>query len=113
MPAKMASLLPLAPPTGVSDNAAINVTPGEIDYCVNDTAATLRRVLDSVALLKKRFTHRRTLAPWYTPNNRNLKQASRQMKKMWRSSRSADSQNPWKDSLLTDKIALLKARTAY
>ena len=71
--AEITSLLPLAPLTSTLDNTVINVTPAVFDCCVNDTAATLCRDLDSEEVYRPLDTGR--------------------MERKWRLSRSAGSQN--------------------
>ena len=71
--AEITSLLPLAHLTGAFDNTAINATPVELDCCLNDTAATLHRVLDSVVPLKKPLDTGSMVNPKYTNPKADIK----------------------------------------
>uniref|UniRef100_A0AAY5K799 Uncharacterized protein n=1 Tax=Esox lucius TaxID=8010 RepID=A0AAY5K799_ESOLU len=46
---------------------------------IEDLNSTLQNTLDTVAQLKTKEKRNKNLAPWYTDNNRALKQASRKL----------------------------------
>ena len=60
--------------------------------------------------LKKRKVCYKKLAPWYNDHTHALKKASRQLERKWRSTKLQVLFHAWKDSLLSYKHALSKAR---
>ena len=53
------------------------------------------------------------LAPWYTENNRALKQASRKLERKWRHTKLEIFRLAWKDSNVQYRRALTAARSFY
>ena len=73
----------------------------------------MHTTLDNVAPLIMKAISQKRLAPWYNSQLRALKQTAGKLERQWRSSNLEESQLLWKDSLITYKKALRKARTAY
>jgi len=69
--------------------------------------------LDNVAPLKRKVDSQKRLASWYNSQLCALKQTTSKVERQWRSSNLEEPQLVWKDSLITYKKALCKARTAY
>uniref|UniRef100_A0A3P8U513 GRIP1 associated protein 1 n=1 Tax=Amphiprion percula TaxID=161767 RepID=A0A3P8U513_AMPPE len=88
-----------------------NFTPTEVDYIVNNAAASLRTTLDSVAPVKKKVLSQRGPAPWYNFQLWTLKQASRKLERKWYSTNLEEVYVAWKNSLVIYKKALGNART--
>ena len=83
--AEIASLFPLA----YHQIIQLPMSPLQNLTAVSMTLQPQCVVWNSIAPMKKRFIHNRTLAMWYTPNIQTLKPT---MEKRWRLSRSADSE---------------------
>uniref|UniRef100_A0A3Q3MS83 Reverse transcriptase domain-containing protein n=1 Tax=Mastacembelus armatus TaxID=205130 RepID=A0A3Q3MS83_9TELE len=107
------SLFASMPSINIMEGSCLNPTPYQIDHVVDSAVTSLRETLDSVAPLKKKLVIQRRLAPWYNLHVRTLKQASRRLERKWRSTNLEEIFLAWKNSLLTYKKALRKARTAY
>jgi len=80
---------------------------------VDSTTISMRTTLDNVPPLKRKVISQKRLAPWYNPQLLALKQTARKPERQWCSSNLEESQLVWKDSLITYKKALCKAKTAY
>lgn len=101
------------PCADMTEDSYLNFTPVELDSLVDSTIVTMRTTLDNVAPLKRKVISQKRLAPWYNPPLRALKQTARKLERQWRSSNLEEFQLVWKDSLITYKKALRKARNAY
>ncbi|KAK2873784.1 hypothetical protein Q8A73_024409, partial [Channa argus] len=102
-----------SPYVNTMGSSLLNVTPAQVDYLVDNSAASLRTILDSVAPLKKKAVNQQRRSPWYSSQTRNLKQETRKLERKWRSRKLEESHLAWKNSLKTYKKALSDARTAY
>ncbi|KAK2879923.1 hypothetical protein Q8A73_023735, partial [Channa argus] len=102
-----------SPYVNTMGSSLLNVTPAQVDYLVDNSAASLRTILDSVAPLKKKAVNQQRRSPRYSSQTRNLKQATRKLERKWRSRNLEESHLAWKNSLKTYKKALSDARTAY
>ncbi|XP_054860077.1 uncharacterized protein LOC129347328 [Amphiprion ocellaris] len=107
------SLFSSAPLTDIMEGKYYNFTPTEVDYIVNNAAASVRTTLDSVAPVKKKVISQRGPAPWYNSQLQNLKQASRKLERKWYSTNLEEVYVAWKNSLVIYKKALHNARTTY
>ena len=94
----------------MTEDRYLNFTPVELDSLVDSTIVSMRTTLDNVAPLKRKVISQKRLAPWYNPPLRALKQTARKLERQWRSSNLEEFQLVWKDSLITYKKALRKAR---
>ncbi|XP_054869434.1 uncharacterized protein LOC129349621 [Amphiprion ocellaris] len=90
------SLFSPAPLTDIMEGKYYNFTPTEVDYIVNNAAASLRTTLDSVAPVKKKVLSQRGPAPWYNSQLRTLKQASRKLERKWYSTNLEEVYVAWK-----------------
>lgn len=89
-----------------------NVSSG-IDCLTNNVTDTLKSTLDDIAPLKKKIKKQEKLAPWFNSFTRELKQCSRRLERIWRSTKTDIAYIAWKDSFKTYKKALCRSRTAY
>ena len=97
----------------ITDDSYTNFSPSQIDNLVDNTADSLRLTLDSIAPLKKKIIKQKRVAPWYNSQTRMLKQTSRKLERIWRSTKLEESRLVWLDSLKTYRKALCGARAAY
>ena len=91
----------------------VNFSPSQIDHLVDSAAGSLQMTLDSIAPLKKKIIKQQRLAPWYNSQTRKLKQISRKLERIWRSTKMEESRLVWQDSLKIYRKALCNARAAY
>ena len=101
------------PRLNITENSWSNFSPSQIDHLVDSATGSLRMTLDSIAPLKRKTVRKRRFAPWYNPQTRKLKQTSRKLERIWRSTNLEESRLVWRDSLKTYKKALRNARAAY
>ena len=115
--AKFKEAIPFAfdsiPHLDITEDSWSNFSPSQIDHLVDSATGSLRMTLDSIAPLKKKTVRKRRFAPWYNPQTRKLKQTSRKLESIWRSTNLEESRLVWRDSLKTYKKALRNARAAY
>ena len=107
------SVLNSLPCLNTTEDSYVNFSPSQIDNLIDSAAGSLRQTLDSIAPLKKKIIKRKRLAPWYNSQTRKLKQTSRKLERIWRSTKVEDSRLVWQDSLKTYRKALCNARAAY
>ncbi|XP_074501484.1 uncharacterized protein LOC141773537, partial [Sebastes fasciatus] len=93
------SALNSIPCLNITEDSYVNFSPTQIDHLVDSATDSLRVTLDSVAPLKKKLVKQRKSAPWYNPQTRKLKQASRKLERIWRSTKQEESHLVWQDSL--------------
>lgn len=96
-----------------TDNSDSCCSPSQLDQLVDSSASLLRSTLDSVAPLREKTIKRQRVAPWFSPETRSLKQASRKLERMWRSNKSEESRILWQESHNKYMKALRFARTSY
>ena len=101
------------PRLNITEDSWSNFSPSQIDHLVDSATGSLRMTLDSIAPLKRKTVRKRRFAPWYNPQTRKLKQTSRKLERIWRSTNLEESRLVWRDSLKTYKKALRNARAAY
>ncbi|XP_074521141.1 uncharacterized protein LOC141786455 [Halichoeres trimaculatus] len=93
--------------------AESSCAPSQLDQLVADTTGSLQAVLDSIAPLRQRTLRRHRSAPWYNAQTRELKQQSRKLERIWRSTKTTESCSRWKNSLNEYRKALRLARATY
>ena len=97
----------------VREETYTKCTPPRIDHVVDSVTDALRIKLDSVAPLKKKKIKQHRLAPWHNAETRKIKQKSRKLERIWRSTKLEESRLTWHITLNEYKKALRKARAAY
>ncbi|WP_438637926.1 hypothetical protein [Paraclostridium dentum] len=55
-----------SPYVNTMESSHLNVTPAQVDYLVDNSAASLRTILDSVAPLKKKAVNQKRRSPWFS-----------------------------------------------
>ena len=96
-----------------AEDSYVNFSLSQIDNLVDSAAGSLRITLDSIAPLKRKIIKHKRLAPWFNSQTRKLKQTSRKLERIWRSTKVEESCLVWQDSLKTYRKALCNARAAY
>ena len=94
----------LDPCTSVSSN---------IECLTNNLTDLLKTTLDDIAPLKMKIKKQERSAPWFNLLARELKQRSRRLERVWRSTKTDMAYIAWKDSFKTYKKTLSRIRSNY
>ena len=84
-----------------------------IDKLASNVICSLQSTLDSIAPLKKRSAKRRKLSPWFNSDTQKQKQMARRLERKWRSQRTTDAFNAWREGLTKYKKTIHASRAAH